>query len=82
MNKYKLSKQQKSLLTYAKKWLMPDDFIKSSFENKESLIECRQIPGCDLRLFLVIDNKCVAMFTFYDNTQKWVREDEFIEECF
>jgi hypothetical protein len=77
-------KEIKSLINYAKKFLVPDDELNARVQGYDITLKCFQVEGYDLRLFLCDNNKekVVTMFTWYDEKSAWKEEKEYAEECF
>jgi hypothetical protein len=82
MNKITKINEIKKLIGYAKKFLVPGDEISANIQGYNIDIMCRQVAGYDLRLFFWVDDKIVTMYTFYDEKNKWVEEQDHAEECF
>lgn len=66
------TKQEKSLIAYAKKWMMPDDTLKTNIESKNVTIYCSQNEDTNFVLCLtVVIEHLKYVWEFNDDKSTW-----------
>jgi hypothetical protein len=77
--KNNFTKQEKAIIAYAKKWMMPEEDLDTNADYKEVSIKCRQEIGFDMRLHVSIDGR-KYMWIFDNELNKWKADHGFAED--
>ena len=82
VQKNKYTTFERSFIAFGKKWLMPEDDSRIVFEGRAYELQAQQEQGYPLRLFFSRGTTIVAMWTFNDDTNKWMNESRYAKDVY